>query len=116
MTIRSNPPGAVVYIDDQEIGTTPVATDFTYYGTRRIRLARGGYESADQLHEVKPPWYQVPPIDFFSENVWPWELRDERFIDFELQPQKVLPRQELIDRADLFRDSAQQGYVIPGRP
>ena len=26
MVVRSNPPGAVVYVDDYQIGTTPVAT------------------------------------------------------------------------------------------
>jgi hypothetical protein len=26
MTIRSNPPGALVYVDDYQIGTTPVST------------------------------------------------------------------------------------------
>ena len=34
MTIRSNPPGALVYVDDYQVGTTPVSTDFGYYGTR----------------------------------------------------------------------------------
>ncbi|MEI6037860.1 MAG: PEGA domain-containing protein, partial [Planctomycetota bacterium] len=32
MTIRSNPPGALVYVDDYQIGATPVSTDFIYYG------------------------------------------------------------------------------------
>src|ERR1700690_4113146 len=45
MTIRSNPPGALVYVDDYEIGTTPVSASFTYYGTRKIRLVKDGYET-----------------------------------------------------------------------
>jgi hypothetical protein len=28
MTIRSDPPGALVYVDDYQIGTTPVSHDF----------------------------------------------------------------------------------------
>src|SRR5262245_3745792 len=35
LTIRSNPPGALAYVDDYQIGTTPVSTDFVYYGTRK---------------------------------------------------------------------------------
>ena len=27
MTIRSDPPGALVYVDDQQIGATPISTD-----------------------------------------------------------------------------------------
>ena len=30
ITIKTSPPGALVYIDDQEIGVTPVSTSFTY--------------------------------------------------------------------------------------
>ena len=32
MTIRSNPPGAMFYVDDYEIGITPISTSFIYYG------------------------------------------------------------------------------------
>ena len=45
MTIRSNPPGALVYVDDYQVGTTPVSTDFVYYGTRKIRLIKDGYDT-----------------------------------------------------------------------
>ena len=29
LTVRSNPPGAAVYVDNQEIGTTPVTANYT---------------------------------------------------------------------------------------
>ncbi len=35
MMVRTNPPGALLYVDDTPIGITPVAADFTYYGMRR---------------------------------------------------------------------------------
>src|SRR5262245_47149374 len=69
MTVRSNPPGAMVYIDDYPIGTTPCSTDFTYYGTRKIRLVKDGYETLTIHQPVKTPWYQWFGVDFFSENV-----------------------------------------------
>jgi len=34
MTVRTNPPGALLYVDDYEIGTTPVSTEFLYYEKR----------------------------------------------------------------------------------
>ena len=40
ITIKTDPPGALVYIDDQEIGVTPVSTSFTYYGTRKIQICQ----------------------------------------------------------------------------
>ncbi|MCA9187309.1 MAG: PEGA domain-containing protein [Pirellulaceae bacterium] len=116
LTIRSNPPGALVYIDEQEIGRTPIATSFTYYGTRRIRLVKDGYETVTALEKVPPPWYQIPPLDFVSENLVPREIRDERYVDFNLVPQRVVPTQELLGRAQQLRTSSQAGMVVPLPP
>lgn len=113
LTVRSNPPGAMVYIDDQQIGITPVSTSFTYYGTRKVRLVKDGYETVTKLTNVNAPWYQVPPLDFFSENLAGREIRDERILEFNLQPQQVVPRTELLSRAENLRQSALQGFVAP---
>ena len=113
MTVRSNPPGALVYIDDQEIGKTPVSTSYTYYGTRKIRLVRDGYETETVMQKVSPPWYQIPPLDFVSENLYPGELRDERVFDFELSPQQVVTKEELLGRANDLRTASQAGYAVP---
>ena len=61
MTIRSNPPGALVYVDDYQIGTTPVSNDFVYYGTRKIRLVKDGYETLTVRQPFPIPWYEVFP-------------------------------------------------------
>jgi hypothetical protein len=116
MTIRSNPPGATVYVDDQEVGTTPVSTAYTYYGTRKIQLVRDGYETLTVMHKFGTPWYQIPPLDFLTENVIPREIRDERIVDFELEPQRVVPTAELLDRAQQLRYSTRQGYTVPVPP
>ena len=71
MTVRTNVPGAQVYVDDYEVGRTPVSTDFIYYGDRTIKLVKDGYETQTIKQPVDAPWYQWPRIDFFSENVWP---------------------------------------------
>ena len=110
MMIRSNPPGALVYVDDYEIGTTPVATDFTYYGTRKIRLVKDGYETLTVMQPVRPPWYQISPLDFVSENLVPWEVRDERAFAYQLTPQRVVPTEELRARAEQMR----RGAAAPG--
>ena len=102
-TVRSNPPGALVYIDDYEIGTTPVSTDFTYYGTRKIRLVKDGFETLTVLQPVPAPWYQTPGIDFFADNLVPGEIRDERVLDYQLQPQVIVPTEQLMGRAEELR-------------
>jgi len=113
MTVRSNPPGAMVYIDDQEIGTTPVATDFVYYGTRKIKLIKDQFETMSTYHTIAPPWYQVPPFDFVTENLIGREIRDERILNFNLVPQRMVPTQELLGRADNLRNSSQLGFAVP---
>ena len=78
MMIRTNPPGALVYVDDYEIGTTPISTGFVYSGTRKIRLVKDGYETLTVMQPVPPPWYQIPPLDFITENLT--ILSDQRFL------------------------------------
>ena len=117
MTIRSNPPGALVYIDNYEIGTTPVSTDYTYYGTRKIQLVKDGYETLTAKKWIAPPWYEIFPLDFFSENIVPWEIRDERALEFAMQPQAPSPPEQLLGRAENLRlSSHQEGIVVPAAP
>ncbi len=120
MTIRSNPPGALVYVDNYEIGRTPVSTDFIYYGTRNIRLEADGFQTYTAEQNFWPPWYELPVIDLFTENLWPWEIRDERVVDFTLTPQIIVPTDALLTRAnELRRGSRSEGIaavVQPGIP
>lgn len=103
----------MVYVDDQQIGPTPVSTGYTYNGTRTITLVRDGYETMTVKHTFEAPWYQRPPLDFFSENLTPREIRDERVLDFTLVPQQMVSSEQLWRNAENLRQSAQQGYVAP---
>lgn len=118
LTIRSNPPGAMVYVDDYPIGTTPVSTDFVYYGTRKVRLSLSGYETLTVMQPIPTPWYEFPGLDFFSENVVPGEIRDERVVDYQLKPQVIVPSQQLIGRAENLRQAsaAPQTPLAPTTP
>ena len=114
LTVRSNPPGAMVYVDDHQIGMTPVSTDFTYYGTRKIKLIKDGFETLTTNQRIDAPWYQIPPIDFVSENLILREVRDEREFDFNLKPQRIVPTQELRQRAENLRAAASSDLLNSG--
>ena len=118
LTIRSDPPGAVVYVDrrPEPIGVTPVSTSFTYYGTRQIQLVKDGYETLTIRQNFAPPWYEIPPIDFFVENFWPREVRDERIVSFHLEPRKRIPAEEILQRAGQLKENTYQGIATPLRP
>lgn len=118
MTIRSQPPGALVYVDDYEIGTTPVSANFTYYGTRKIRLVKDGYETLTVMQPIAPPWYEYPVIEFFSENLVPGQIRDQRGFCYQLRPQAVVPTERLLGQAEALRQQARASAVrvSPGEP
>ena len=122
LTILSNPPGAQVYVDNYRIGTTPCSTPFTYYGTREIRLVKDGYETKTVLQPIPPPWYQIPPFDFVSENLVPTELRDLHTVSYTLEPQVLVPIPQLLARAEQLRSSGsgrtadETGSPVPSQP
>ena len=113
LMVRSNPPGAMVYVDNQPIGTTPCATDFVYYGTREIRLVKAGYETLTVNQPLPAPWYQIPPLDFVSENIVPRKIQDYRTASFNMVPQVIVPTEQLIARGEQLRQSTLQGAVMP---
>lgn len=113
LTVRTWPPGAQVFIDDQEIGTTPCSTSFVYYGTRKVTVIKGGYRTETLYQKIPPPWYEYPPLDFISENLIAYEFRDERVIDIQLVPEEATQPNVLLDRAQSLRDSAITGTITP---
>lgn len=113
LNVRSNPPGALVYVDNQQIGTTPCSVDFTYYGTREIRLIKPGYETLTVNQPIPMPWYQIPPLDFVSENLTPTKIRDNRTVTFDMAPQIIVPTEQLLDRANQLRGETLQYPVAP---
>ena len=105
-----------MFVDKQYIGTTPAATPTTYYGVREIEVVKDGYQTAKVLRTITPPWYQIPPLDFFSETLWPWELRDERVIDISMLPEQPLSSEQLLANGNTLRLQAAQGIATPIPP
>ncbi|MEQ8847680.1 PEGA domain-containing protein [Botrimarina sp.] len=103
LTVRSNPPGALVHVDNQRIGTTPCSLDYVYYGTREIRLSAPGYETLTVNQPIPAPWYQTPGIDFISENLVPARIEDSRTVSYNLQRERLAPAEEIIARGEELR-------------
>jgi hypothetical protein len=116
LTVRTFPAGAQVFVDDQEIGVTPCSASFVYYGTRKITVMKDGYRTETLFQKLNPPWYQIPPLDFVTENVVAREIRDERIVDVQLVPEEIVPQQRLLDRAQSLREGVQTGMITPLSP
>ncbi len=106
LIVRSDPPGARVLLDGQEVGYTPTGIPFTYYGTRKLTLIKPGFETRTELVTIPPPWYQWVPIDFVSDNFIGMHVADRHDINWQLSPQTVVPLDQLQERADSLRSEA----------
>ena len=99
LTINTNPQGALVVLNDEEIGTSPVTVSFEWYGDYDVRISKEGFETLKTHRNLKAPWYDNFPFDLFA-----W-LNPERIVDeyewtFELAPKKEISREELIEAAE----------------
>ena len=112
MMIRSYPEGALVYLNGQEIGRTPISTDFTYYGDFEVKLVKDGYETETIIQPVPMPWYQIPPLDFVSENIVPRKIHDRRELSYNLRP-KIKQTPEQIRAAAEQMRVASRGQPVP---
>lgn len=101
MVIITEPYGAIVYDEkNQPIGAGPVDKPFTYYGKYRFRIAKDGYETVVVEQRVRAPWYELPGLDFFAENVIPWTIRDVRVFRYALPPAQIRSPEQLTLEAE----------------
>ena len=109
-TIRTDPPGALAIVNGEEIGPTPVSRSFVYYGPREITMIADGYQTETVIQPVKRPWYDNYLTEFFTENLVPWTIRDEREFVYTLRPATIPATEDLSVRAEGLRQS---GRVAP---
>ncbi len=105
LTVKTSPSNALVYIDNELIGESPVTVPFTFYGTRKIMIERKDedgvltHERTIAFEEINAPVYEVFPLDFFSELVWPFKLKDDQVLSYDLvglEPLSIKEKQEMV--------------------
>lgn len=116
LSITSEPPGALVWVNDVELGRTPVEADFVYYGEYDVRVQLEGYEPIQKRVTASQPLYEYPPIDLVAgalpvdfENIVKWH--------FDLQPaleQSQTP--EEFERGLLERARGTREQLIEDKP
>jgi hypothetical protein len=99
ITINTQPQGALISLNDEEIGLSPVTVSFEWYGDYNISASKEGYQTLTTHHELKGPWYDSFPFDFFAQVIIPKRIVNSYQWSFELPPQQEVNRQDLIDRA-----------------
>ena len=105
ISITSEPAGALVWLNDQEVGRTPVAVPFTFYGTYDVRLEKDGFAPLWTTGEAQMPWWELPGPDLAAELIpgaesnvaWHYELT-------EATPAQDIDTRALRDRARDLRN------------
>jgi len=99
LTINTQPQGALVVLNDEEIGVSPVTVPFNWYGDYNVRISKEGFQTLKTHRPLKGPWYDKFPFDFFA------LLNPKRTVDsyewtFDLAPLQQPTREELIQKAE----------------
>ncbi len=100
--IESDPPGALVHLNDVEVGRTPVDVDFTFYGEYDVRLAKKGYEPLRTSARARAPWYDTPLLDLVGAALPPGRKTVDIEWFFALEPVDAEP-EEVVARARALR-------------
>lgn len=104
LTINTKPQGAMVVLNDEEIGQSPATVPFNWYGDYNVRISKEGYETLKTHRRLKSPWYDKFPWDFFAQVISPKKIRDSYEWTFELSPKQSPDREQLIQRANDLKE------------
>lgn len=114
LTIQSNPPNALVFMNDEEAGRTPFTRSFVWYGTYDVQVRKEGYETLRTSTPVIAPWWQWLPFDLVAELI-PARLEDSHTIRYSLAPARpqLADPDALIQRGQRLREQLEFGTVPP---
>jgi hypothetical protein len=104
LTVRSNPSGAIVYLNDREMGRTPFTHKFLWYGTYDVVLRKDGYETLKTYADVNAPLWQWVPLDAVTDFL---PLTDDHVIEFDLKPEQPVDAVALIARGQVLQQQLQ---------
>jgi hypothetical protein len=83
LDITSEPSGALVYLNGEEVGRTPMRYDFTWYSDYDVTLRKEGYETLKTYRKLDAPLLFIPPLDLIGELVG---AKDHRQWNFTMEP------------------------------
>ena len=108
LEIRSDPPGAEVYIDGERKGVTPLVHKYAWYGTREVTLIKPDYRTDRQLVVLSAPWWQIFPFDLITDVALPFTFTDkvEHIVALRREPPEAGGFPETLERANKAREKA----------
>ncbi len=98
--VRSDPPGAAVWLNDREVGRTPFDKEFLWYGDYDVVARADGYQTVKTSREVTAPIWQFPPFDLLTDFL---PLRDDETIDLKMVPTGPADPAAVLARGEALR-------------
>ncbi|MBN1796464.1 MAG: PEGA domain-containing protein [Sedimentisphaerales bacterium] len=105
LAVKTIPDGALVTLNDEEIGPSPVTTSFNWYGDYNVRISKDGYETLKTHRRLERPTHDKFPWDFVAQFLNPKRIVDKYEWTFELKEKQQLDTEALIDSAKKLRES-----------
>jgi hypothetical protein len=76
-----------LWLNEREIGRTPVDVDFLFYGRYDVALQKDGFEPLLTSGNAVAPWWDNIPFDLFAE-MWPGQSRVKISWHYQLEAQQ----------------------------
>lgn len=99
LTVKTEPSNALVVLNDEEIGVSPVTINFEWYGDYNVKITKKGYQTLQTHRAMKRPVRDRFPFDLFVGALWPRRIVDKYEWTFQLEPYRTPDRKELINSA-----------------
>jgi hypothetical protein len=121
LVIRTDPPGARVFVNGAEKGPSPVTVPYVHPGRMSVRVEKEGFESlATEVTTPSTP-DTLPVLDFFAENVRLSRVNRETVVDYRLTPLRRTSYteselREMLRAAEAFRARAASEAQEPAPP
>jgi hypothetical protein len=105
--VNSDPPGALVLVNNKPAGFAPADNHFTYYGNYHFTLVKPGYATLQVDQKVPAPWYEYPPMEILSEIFWPFHIEDVRRFTYRMEPIMTANPDTILQRGATMRERGQ---------
>ena len=122
ITVTSEPPGAVCYLNDVEIGRTPCDTEFKFFGVYDVRLIADGFEPLATSADTAQPFAELPGIDLLAGVLPGQRVTDIRWhyvltpaagvVDRADRIGRAKVERALVDRAAMMRSEAEADAAL----
>ena len=109
-TVRTEPPGArsSSMANPSALRRPPITSTIT--AIARSRWSWTAIETKTIIQPINAPWWDNYLTEFFSENLVPYVIRDEREFTYKMEPYRAPTEEEIQGRAEALRSEAK---VLP---